>query len=400
MSGGSNLTVSPYHPLMRTYLFLTPPKIIYGAGSADKIGLEAKLIGGSSAFLVTDKVIQEIGLAERIKKALVREGFRVTVFNEVEAEPSIETAEKASNAVRENEYDLVVGLGGGSCLDVAKTSSIMVKNPGEIKDYIGTGLVKKRGLPLILLPTTAGTGSEVSDCIVLIMSGSKIAINSRYALAEVAIIDPLLTMTMPPKVTAASGLDALSHAIESMLSVDSSPVTDALALEAIRLISTNLRVAWAHGENLEARSNMSLAATMAGLAMNAGIVLGHFIADTISVRYNLSHGVACAISLLYTMEYNLPACILKLAMIYEAIEGRIEGLTPTKKAFRAMGAVKRLMEEVNVPTRLKDVGVPKEALPELAQELMRSPCPYDPRKLTKEDAIKIYERMWEGKLLE
>lgn len=382
----------------KPFSFQVPTKIIFGIGTADTVGLEAKQLGGSSIFFVTDKTIEKVGIADRVKKALEEEELKVRkVFNEIGHEPDMTIVEAICDAVRKDEYDLLIGVGGGSALDMAKVASVMATNSGEVNNYIGRKLVKKDGLPKILLPTTAGTGSEVSSAAVIIREKLKRMIVSRQCLADVAIVDPLLTVTMPPAVTAGTGLDALSHAIEGMMSTRFNPIKDMLALEATKLIATNLRLAYADGEHLDARSNMSLAALLSGIAI--GTVYGHSMGDTLVSRYGISHGVSCGIALPYVMEYNLFACAKELALIAEAMGERVNGLTLEEKAYKAVAAVKKLVEDLDVPSSLKDLGVPRDMLPELAEEMLtKFPKGWQRRKMTKENATKMFERALEGKI--
>lgn len=388
------------YSLMGTHTFLTPQKILFGENSSEGVGLEAKIIGANSVFLITDKAIEKAGLADKVRSGLERNGLDVKIFDGVEPEPSIDTAEEASDTAKKGHFDLIVGLGGGSVLDVAKTTSAMAANPGEVRKYFtGEMTFGKRGLPLVLLPTTAGTGSEVTDCAVLHENAKKKSISTPIFLADVAIVDPLFTITLPAKYTASCGLDALCHAIESILSLNSNRITEALGLEAARLISNNLELACAQGKNFEGRYNLSLAASMAGLALNSGVVAAHYIGEIIGPRYKIPHGTSCALSLPYIMEYNLPACKIKLGLIYDAISERNESnLTLNQKASKAIEIVKRLIENLNMPISLQDVGVSRDELLELTEEYMNFPSPRNPRILTREEAVKLFEAMWAGKV--
>ncbi len=278
----------------------------------------ARRLGGDKALIVTDKVIVKTGLVERVSKSLEQAGLSVQVFDEVEPEPKLEVAEKAAEFSRKSGCNLVIGVGGGSVLDMAKVASIAPTNPGKMADYVGVGLIKQAGLPKILIPTTAGTGSEVTNIAVVSLAAEEIksGIVGPQLMADVAIVDPEATLTMPPRLTASTGIDALTHAVEALMSVNSNPLTDALAYEAVKLVFRNLRKACYQGENLEARYGMSLAALLAGLAFgSAGVCGGHALAYAFAVKYNVPHGIACGLALPYIMEYNLPVCEEKLARI-------------------------------------------------------------------------------------
>jgi alcohol dehydrogenase class IV len=380
--------------------FFAPVKTVFGVKSSERIGQEArKITQGSSVLLMADPRILKTDLGTDIQKKLGNEGFSTEIYDKLEPEPTLELADEVSRAMKNGKYDLVVGLGGGSTMDMAKVASIMALNPGKVGDYVGNFLVKKRGLPLILLPTTAGTGSEVSWCSVVVVNKLKRFINSPHLLPDTAIVDPLFTMSMPPRVTSSTGLDALAHAIEGMLSIYSSPITDALALQSVKLIGSSLRRAWANGNDLEARYNMSNAALLAGLVMNADVISAHSIGNTISIRYDLPHGLSCSLPLPYMMKYDLPVCSEKLALIATALDVEPRNPSLEEKAMGAVKAVKKLLEDLNLPSTLKDLGVQKNELEEMAEECVNKyPKSSDPRKLTKEDAKTLYLQMWEGRI--
>jgi len=385
---------------MKTYSFQAPTKIVFGVGSIEKVSVEAKQLGGKKIFLVSDEVIVKLGLVDKVKKLLDEEDFTVEVFDKVEAEPSLTTAEAITKSVREKAYDLVIGIGGGSVMDIAKIASMMTKNRGKVKDYVATKTFKEAGLPKILIPTTAGTGSEVTqNTIVTLSNKQKTAFSGPHLFADVAIVDPVLTMTMPKKITATTGIDVLSHAIEAMMSTESNPITDSLSLEAIRLTSNNLRLAHVQGNNLEARNNMSWAALLGGMVLYAKAVYGHSFGYTLGPRYGFSHGLSCGLALPYVMDYNLPACVEKFLSIAACMREDVDGSSSLDGAFKAVAAVKRLIEDVGLPSSLKEAGVPKEDLPILAEELVNVyPRQNNPRAITKEEAVKLYERAWEGEI--
>ena len=355
----------------------------------EQLGSEAKRLGAARALVITGRTLFSLGTPTRAGEALKREGIDVEFLPNVEPEPSLETAEKVKEVVREGNYDLVVGIGGGSVLDVAKLASVMATNPGDVADYLGSGKVGKRGLPKILIPTTAGTGSEVSDVSVLTREGRKVVVYSDYLFADVALVDPALTLSMPPKLTAHTGLDALSHAVEAYMSLDAWPVTDTLALKAIELVIGNLREAYRRGDDLEARSAMSLAATMAGIAfVNAGVCLGHALALVLGTKYKLPHGLAAGISLYHALCYNLLAVARKLAEAAPAFGVERHGMSDEEAALAALDSIEKLLEDLNVPTSLSEAGVSRGDVPEIVSEVLkverhvrRNPRPVDRESL-------------------
>jgi len=284
-------------------------------------------------------------------------------------------------------------------MDVAKGVSILAANKGGILDFCGVNLVPKRGLPKILIPTTAGTGSEVSRALIVTDEASKLKrpLISIHALSDVAMVDPILTLSMPPTVTADTGMDALVHAIETYVSVDATPFSDILAIEAIALIAENLTMAFAKGENIEARYNMSLAATTAGLAFSSGgLGAVHALSNPLGIEYHLTHGRTNAIMLPHTMSFNLIGSPAKFAMIAEAMGEEVEGLSPMEAAALAVEAVKELLDQIKIPIRLRDYGIPQKDIPTLVNGAMKVSRLFvlNPRNVTREDVEEIYRKAW------
>jgi len=389
--------VLPYTFYMLTYY--SPRKILIGLDASEKIVDELKLEEGRNVLIVTDKGIREAGILKKITDKLEDSNVEFDVYDDVESDPKISIAETVAGKAREGGYDAVIGLGGGSAMDMAKVASFSVSNPGRIEDYLGIDLIKRRGLPLYCLPTTSGTGSEVTRVAVVTEGKRKRAFVSSHITPDVALVDPKLTVSMPPKLTAGSGLDALSHAVEGILSIYANPMTVALGLEAVRLISENLRIAYYNGRDLESRYNMSLAATMAGLSFNGpGVVHGHSIAQTFGPLYNVPHGLSCAMTLPYIMDFYLPVASEKLAWIAEAMGEDVYGFTHREAAEEAVRAVYELTIDLDIPS-LREVGVEREDIPEIAGTCVRDWVgPKSPRLLTVEDTVKILEKMWEGEI--
>jgi alcohol dehydrogenase len=319
--------------------------------------------------------------------------MNVDIFDDVEAEPRLEMAEAVAEAARKGGYDAVVGVGGGSVLDMAKVAAVAVTNPKPIRRYIGANLIEKPGVPKVLLPTTAGTGSEVTDIAVVTLADEemKTAIFSPHLFGEVAITDPVFTYTLPPHLTASTGMDALSHALEAVMSINANPITDSLALQAVRLIFTYLPNAFNSGD-VESRYGMSLASLAAGMALrNAGVCLGHAVAYTFAVSHKVAHGVSCGLALPYVFRFNAPAIDWKLPQIAEAIGLRVEGLKTEEVTLRISDAIFRLMDEVQMPKRLRDLGIPKDEKQRMADKLLgiKRLIRRNPRPLTRDDALKI-----------
>lgn len=386
--------------------FYGPSKIITGDGCASAVGAEAAaLVETKTAVIVTDRILREkTDAVTNALSSLADAGFTVEVFDDVEPDPLVSTAERCANFARSVGPKVIVGLGGGSAMDVAKATSAILGNEAPLDQMWGTGNVPKPGVPMILMPTTAGTGSEVTPNSIMTDikpdgSHMKKGIVSPFILARTAIVDPLLTITAPPGITASTGMDALTHAIETYVSRSAQPLTKPLALEAITLIGKYLRRAVANGNDLEARRNMAYASMMAGLAFANGLLGGvHAIAMAMGGQFGVAHGIANALMLPYVMEFNEMAATAQFAQIAEALGEKLNGLSEREAAHRATLAVHRLVEDLGLPHALGDVRIPPEAIPALAEEslgnqrLLRN----NPRTACLQDMAQILEKASAG----
>ncbi|KAF0120115.1 MAG: alcohol dehydrogenase class IV [bacterium] len=375
------------------------PQIVFGNGASEKVGVEARKRGGTKALVVVDQGIRRAGLFDRIEESLTKEGVEVIVFGGVEPEPQIEIADQCAQLGRDKECDLVVGIGGGSAMDTAKATSILLTNDGKVRDYQGLDLVKKPGVPKIMIPTTAGTGSEVTFTAVFTDKNtkSKAGVNSKYLFADLAFLDPKLTLSLPPEVTAFTGMDALTHAIEAYTSLSSNTFVDLFALDAIRLISKNLHKAVTEGQDIEARSSMLKGSLFGGIALaNAGVGAAHALAYPMGGEYQVPHGIANGLLLPYVMEFNLESNIEKFSHIAEAMGEERGDSSSLVFAKKSISMVKELIENVKVPSRLRELGIPESAIEGLSLGAMKvtRPIENNPRKVTKEDAIEIYRRAY------
>jgi alcohol dehydrogenase class IV len=385
-----------FYEIHKVINFYSPKRIILGQNVVGKVGEAAKALGSRRAIIVTDPGIVSAGHAKVVEDSLREKQIEVGLFDQVEPEPPAGLVAKCSQMIREGKYDLVIGVGGGSSLDVAKGASLMVTNPGTILDYAGMEMVPKPGLPKILIPTTAGTGSEVTRVLVLTdeRDKTKKTIGSTFAVPEVAILDPMLTLSMPSHVTANTGMDALVHAIESYVSAITTPYAEILAIEAVSLIAHNLPLAYSKGNNLIARYNMLLASNIAGLAFGSsrtGAV--HGLAYVIDIDYHLPHGRANAIMLPHVMDFNKTGNLRKFTKIAEAMGENVEGLSVYEAADRSIEAVKNLLQAVQIPFRLSRYGISRDDLPKLVEGGMKQARLFipNPRDLTPEDVRSIYE---------
>lgn len=375
--------------------FLSPNKVIFGRGVTGQIGKEARVLRGRKALIVTDQGVARAGLMGPVEEVLRAEKIRFGVYDRVEPEPPARIVDDAARVAREGRYDLIVGLGGGSSLDVAKGVSLMATNPGQILDYVGVNLFRRRGLPTILIPTTAGTGSEGTwVCVVTDEAeNAKKSLYSNLLLPSLAVLDPMLTVSMPPTVTADTGCDALVHAIESYVSVNRTPFSELLALKAVSLIASSLPIAFSKGGDVRARFNMLLAAGFAGLAFTSGgLGATHGLAYPLGTEYHMTHGRANSIMLPYVMRFNRSASLERYAQIAQAMGEKIGGLGPYEAATKAIEAVEKLLSAINVSFRLSQYGVQEKDLPRLVEGAMKQARFFvpNPRDITEEDVAGIY----------
>jgi len=370
-----------------TWEYHSSPKIVFGAGALQQIGEVAAPFRPKRILLVTDPGIKKAGIADRVLKLL--SGYDVLVFDRVVPEPPAEVALECYEFARSGPpVDLVIGLGGGSSLDLAKVAALLIAHGGQPFDYAGEYKVPGPVAPLIAIPTTAGTGSEVTSVAVLtdVQRNLKVGISDNYLRSSVALLDPELTLGLPPYVTACAGIDALSHAIESFTAMSyqyvkaegkplfqgAIPICDALAYRAIELIAASLPVAVHQGNNLEARSNMLLGSLLAGMSFsNAGNAAAHALAYPIGGLVKSPHGEVTGLLLPYVMELNASVEPEKMKRIAEAFGVNVSGMSREEAALSASKAVLRLLEEIGLPTRLSQIGIEEHHLPMIADEAVK-----------------------------
>jgi alcohol dehydrogenase len=384
-----------YNPETPTIVFDSVKRLIFGIDVHRRINDLLKTMGSAKPLIVTDKGVVGSGVADKIKSSAEGNGITATIWDDLATEPTVETMDAVKDFVRQDDFDAAIGLGGGSSMDTAKIAALMKTNPGNVSDYFKRKFEKAR-LPLILVPTTSGTGAEMTGDIVFSVSNQKRWYSDTKALPDIALVDPVLTVTVPPRVTAHTGLDALGHAVEALMTTYASPLSDAFAFPPIKWIIDYLERAYNQGRDINARYYMSLAATTAGLVnQNVPATLPHSVGYTLTHRYNLPHGASCAIPLPYCMRYNLSMCIEKFAVI-----GGFFGITAGSRreiAMKTIEAIKGLNADLDVPTSLKELGVPRDQLPVLAKEFIEKyPRPYNICKIDVPKAEKLYQHMWEG----
>ncbi len=381
---------------LSTHTFYSPNKIILGMHTISIVPEEIKKLGGGRVLLVTDLGVVQAGLVSPVEESLKSYSIDYVLYDAVEPEPPAGVIDRGAEIFKSEGCSIVLGIGGGSSLDVAKGVSILVTNGGRILDYCGIDCVPQKGVPLVLMPTTAGTGSEVTRVLVMTDEEQNVknVVFTPHALADVAIVDPALTLSMPPHITADTGMDAMVHAIETYVSMNATVFSDVLAERAIKLIARYLPVAWAKGANLEARYQMSVSATIAGLAFGSGgLGAVHALAYPLGTEFHLTHGRTNAIMLPHIMQYNLSGSPAKYARIAQLLGQAIEGYSPFEAAGLAVDAIKELLDTISVSCRLSDYGISIEDLPMLVDGGMKQARLFElnPRDLTKKDVKLIYE---------
>ena len=384
--------------MLPTRTFLIPPLLITGSGSSEKVGEECKKLGVKKALIVTDQVMVKLGMVEGTKKAFEQNKVQFVIYDAVATEPTVDYVREGLKIFKDNGCDFVVAVGGGSPIDTAKAIAIMATNPGSIEDYKGLGKVAKAGVPLIAIPTTAGTGSEVTQFTIITdtKTNVKMLIGSPFIMPQVAMVDPLLTLSCPRGLSAAVGVDALTHAIEAYVSVKAQPMSDIFSLSAIELISGNLRQAWANGNNVEAREKTMLGALQAGIAFsNASVALVHGMSRPIGAYFHVAHGASNAALLGVVTEFSLVGNPTRYAHIAKAMGESVTGLTDLQAAQLAAKAIKTLIKDIKIPS-LKELGVDKEKLdqlaPKMAEDAIASGSPgNNPRQATKDEIIELYK---------
>jgi alcohol dehydrogenase len=388
------------------WTFHSAGQLVFGRNAVSQLGDLAGRLGARRVLIVTDPILVKAGLVESVRRPLEQAGMAVEVFPGGEPEPSMRATEACVALARQFRPDALVGLGGGSNMDLAKASATLLAHGGSPRDYVGDDKIPGPVGALLCVPTTAGTGSEVSAAAVLTDTDNKmkVGILSNYLRPRVAVVDPLLTVSCPAKVTADSGIDALTHAIEAYTAVDNAefplpagertvyqgkhPLGDCLAEKAIALIGTNLRRAVARGDDLEAREGMALAATLAGLAFsNVGVAAVHALEYPVGGATHCSHGAGNGLLLPFVMRFNLPARRREFAMIARLLGEDVAGLDEGQAAERAVTAVERLRGDIGIPGRLRELGVRPDQLRLFAEKAfaVKRILRVNPRAVTADD---------------
>jgi len=377
------------------YGFYIPTISLMGIGSHRQLGEQIKTLGAKKPLLVTDKGITAAGLTDQIVELIKTElGAEVVVFDDTVPNPTDKNVAAGVAVFKKNDCDMIITLGGGSPHDCGKGIGIVATNGGTIHDYEGVDQSTQAMPPFIAINTTAGTGSEMTRFCIITDTKRKVkmAIVDWRVTPAIAINDPLLMVGMPSSLTAATGMDALTHAVEAYVSTIATPITDACALKAIELVSEYLRPVVANGEDIEARDKMAYAEYLAGMAFNnASLGHVHAMAHQLGGFYNLPHGVCNAILLPHVSRYNLIAKLDRFVDIAVAMGENVEGLSTREAADKALTAIQTLSKDVGIPENLTCLGVKKEDLPIMAENAQKDACGLtNPRRPSLEDVIEIY----------
>jgi len=376
------------------------PATFFGMDALGHVGKEAEKLGAGNVLVVTGPTVKKAGILDKALSFLKAEDLKVEVNiqDRDTPEPATDVVEETAEIAKKGDFDVIIGLGGGSIMDVAKMASALVINPGKTKDYFGKEKVPRRGKPTIMIPTTAGTGAEITKHAIFLdrESNVKKAVASTSLLPDVAIVDPMLTVSCPPHVTASAGIDAFIHAAEPFISKNANAVTEVLALEAVQLITRWLGPAFSDGQDLDARYYMSLGSMMSGMVLNnSGTSLVHALAYPIGGEFHCSHGVSLTALLATCFEFVIVARQDKMIMLAEAMGESVEGLSAREAALLAPEAIRHLVKSVGLPGSLRELGVKdKSNLQYWAEEAHKEQrlLSRSPRVLSVEDIKEIYER--------
>ncbi|MBI5445798.1 MAG: iron-containing alcohol dehydrogenase [Deltaproteobacteria bacterium] len=378
----------------QTFGFFIPTVTLMGVGSHKELGARVKTLGGTRPLIVTDKGITGAGITAKIIDLVKAAGAEPVVFDDTIPNPTDENVHAGLEVFRANGCDMIISLGGGSSHDCAKGVGIVATNGGKINDYEGIDKSTKAMPPFIAINTTAGTASEMTRfCIITDLARKvKMAIVDWRVTPNIAINDPLLMVGMPPSLTAATGMDALTHAVEAYVSTIATPVTDACALKAIELVAGNLRAAVANGADMEARNQMAYAEYLAGMAFNnASLGHVHAMAHQLGGFYDLPHGVCNAILLPHVQRFNLIAKLDRFVDIARAMGENVDGLSKREAAERALTSIKTLSADVGIPSGLAGLGVKEKDLETMARNAQKDACGFtNPRCPSLQEVIEIY----------
>ena len=375
----------------------TPP-ILFGYGASEQVGVKLKEMGCKKVLLVNGSVIKRTGIADKILGLINKEGIEVVPYDKVVPDPPAEVVEEGAAFAKAQGIDGIVAIGGGSALDAAKAINVLLGNPSPITQYFDKSIPLKPGKTMVLIPTTAGTGSEVNA--ISVVSDTEKDIKSGVigipCVASLAIVDPIFTVGLPSGLTAATGIDAFSHGIEALTSIAANPVSDILAERVIKLVYENLPKAIKEPDNKEYRSNLSLAAMIAGIAFNdAPPQLGHAIAHTLGAVFHKNHGELCSVAQPIVVEYIADKSPAKIKIIASAMGVDVEGLDPVKAGEKVADAIREFTKSVGLPV-MKDIGIDKNEIEKIAPQVLKDDCAhFIPKEIDVDTVVKLLHKTYE-----
>ena len=377
--------------------FFAPTEIIFGSGSLELIGEVARRRGRRASLFVGRRALVERGIIGRVEELLRREGVEPLPPFRVGREPRIEDVEEGAREIRRSKAEVVIGIGGGSVMDLGKAAAGIATKSAGLREYMRGREFEGEGLPFIAVPTTAGTGAEVTSNAVLIdpQAKTKRSFRSPHLFPKAAIVDPSLTLSLPPEITARTGMDALCQAIESLISKGATPLTIPLSLKAVELVGRNLVEAYRRGEDLLLREKVMCGALLSGLALeNAALGIVHGVAHPLGAIYDIPHGLLCGLLLPYAIEFNMSVAAGRLALAAEAL-GASEGGDERERARKLREKIEEILDALHFPRRLRDLGVRREDFRKVAEDGLSSrSMRSNPRDLSAEEIIEFLESAW------
>lgn len=386
--------------MKKLYQFQTANHLIAGPNSIEKVGEHLSLLGTEvkSALIITQPSMKRLGFVEKLIHQLSDKGVSAYVNIDVLPEPTVENIEEVFQAISKEQYDVLIGFGGGSVLDATKILSVLQTNNQSIRELLGTDLVKNPGTPTILIPTTSGTGSEVTPNAIVTLPDEelKIGIVSKYLLPKLVVLDPVLTLSLPRPITAATGMDAFTHSLESFISNKSNLISDMVALESIRLISSSIIEAYQNGNSVEAREKMLVGSMYGGMALtSAGTAAVHALAYPLGGKFKIPHGVANSMLLPHVMEFNMDAIEDRLFLVAEPMGIKIEGFSKAEVARKVVNRIVEWTNVLEIPQNLKEYGVKEEDVPELALSASKVTrlLNNNPKEVSLKDMEGIYRKL-------
>jgi alcohol dehydrogenase len=372
-----------------SFIYKNPTRVVFGVNSLRDLGPEVDELKCARAFVVSDQGVREAGLTEKVEQALGKRW--VGTFDECPQDSGLHIVNQAADKAKEKEADIVVSVGGGSVIDTAKGMAILLKEGGKIEDHYGLQLFTRPQTPHVAIPTTAGTGSEVTWALVVKDwdKNQKILLGDDHIIPNTAILDPVLTQGLPPMITAFTGMDALTHAIEAIHALQAEPIADTMAFGAIRMIVEYLPKCVENGDDIFARGQQQIAATIAGAAFgNAQIGLVHATAHSAGALFKVPHGLANSILLPYCMEYNMDECADRYAFVADAMGVKEKGMSDEEASQAAIEAIFALTKKIGLPQKLSEAGVEESGLEAIAElSLSDGSIVYNPKMIFEAEQV-------------